>query len=211
MNVKEMVFRGEDETKLYACGKCGVCYSPKIYACAEPEAHERARQSADKCCSPVHCSGCGVEVGKPWTACASCREKNRLRRATPIPAADWTDPVEVDGMHGEWGDGYSSCPAELLVAWQEENWVEVGPVPPSPAYCWPCTPQDLRLDPESLLERAVDGMHEDAADQIVDADELVAFIEAWNAKQTCLSWYPDYSRVVVLDEARFAALIAGGR
>ncbi|WP_375553352.1 hypothetical protein [Roseovarius mucosus] len=210
MNVKEMVFRGEDETKLYACGKCGLCYSTAIYAATSETAHLSARRAAERCCAPVHCSGCGVEVGKSWTACASCREKNKLRRATPIPAADWNDPVEVDGMHGEWGDGYSSCPAELLNTWEEENWVEVGPQPQPPAYCWPCTSRLIRLDAENLLESAVDDMHEDAADQIVDADELVAFIEAWNAKQTCRSWYPDHSRVVVLDEARFAALIAGG-
>ena len=78
-----------------------------------------------------------------------------------------------------------------------------------PAYCWPCKAQKLRIDPEALLERAAEGHHEDAHDQIEAADELCSFIEAWNEKQTCTSWYPDYSRVIVLDEARFKALLDG--
>lgn len=209
MKVRALSFNDDPEGKarLYACGKCGQCYSPKVYACAEPQAHEAAQKAAEKCCAPTHCTGCGVEVEKYWTACSSCREKNALRRATRILARDYHGPVEYDGMSGSWGEGYSGDTDELLQAWEDEYWVEIGPQVSPPAYCWPCTSQPLRLDAESLLGQAVDGMHEDAADEIVDADELVAFIEAWNAKQTCRSWYPDRSRVVVLNQEKFEELL----
>ena len=219
MNVRELVFRGEDATKLYACGACGQCYSPKVYACADAVAHETARKAAEKCCVPPTCSVCGVEVSRPWTMCAKHREQAKLARAKPVPASEWSAPVYSDAVSGDWGDGYSSCWQEMLryhddaQAWAEADHRAAAPVEilfePTlpPAYCWPCEAEALRLNPDSLLENAVDGLHEDAGDEIVDADELVRFIEAWNAKQTCKSWYPDYSRVIVLDEARFKALL----
>ena len=213
MNVKELVFRGEDATKLYACGECGQCYSPKIYACADDVAHETARKAAEKCCVPPTCSVCGVEVSRPWTMCAKHREQAKLARAKPVPASEWSGPVFSDDVSGDWGDGYSSCWQELEqnhydnAVWDDcVDGQGVVTVPP-PAYCWPCEAQALRLDPDSLLENAVGDMNEAAGDEIVDADDLICFIEAWNAKQTCKSWYPDYSRVIVLDEARFKALL----
>lgn len=207
MRVRALSFNDDPESKavLYACGKCGRCYSPRVYACAEPQAHEAAQKAAEKCCAPVHCSGCGVEVGSPWTACSSCREKNRLRRATPVPASEWPDPVEHEGMQGSWGEGYSGDTDELLQAWEEEEL----PVPP-PAYCWPCTSRPLALNADHMLESTVDDMHEEAMDQIVDADEVYAFVGAWNAKQTCKTWYPDYSCAVVLDRERFERMLKDG-
>ena len=204
MNVKELTFRGEDETRLYACGECGKCYSPKIYAAPDDRAHDAARSAAENCCAPTHCKECGVEVEKYRTMCRPCGELVRLRKATPIPEREWTDPVHLDGTPGGWGDGFSRDTDELREAcWDHE--VEV------PAYCWPCTARPLALNAESLLERAVDDMHEDAMDEIVDADGLIAFVAEWNAKQTCKSWYPDMSRVVVLDQERFEALLKGGK
>lgn len=202
MKVRTLSFDDDKDRKpaLYSCGKCGTCYSPKAYACAETQAHKAVQRAAEECCAPRHCSGCGVEVEKYWTACQSCREKNRLRKAEPIPEKNWSDPVEHEGMPGGWGEGYFSDTDDLRQSCDDYD-VKV------PAYCWPCVATPLALNANSLLEQATDEMHEDAADEIVDADELVAFIEAWNAKQTCVTWYPDYSRVVVLDRDRFDALI----
>lgn len=202
MMVRALSFNDDPEGKarLYACGACGQCYSPKVYACAEPLAHETAQKAAAECCTPRHCTGCGVEVEKYWTACLSCREKNALRRAVPIPEAEWSDPVEYDGIPGGWGEGFFGSTPELREACADEE-IEV------PAYCWPCTARPLALDAESLLENAVGDMHEGAEDEIVDADGLIAFVAEWNAKQTCKSWYPDRSRVVVLDQEKFEEML----
>ncbi|MEX1034786.1 MAG: hypothetical protein WDZ54_02435 [Sneathiella sp.] len=215
MDIRELTFRGEDKAALYACGKCGQCFSPKIYAATDERSHEAARAAAEKCCVAPTCSVCGVEVGSPWTMCAKHREQAALRRAAVMPAAEWADPVFSDEVSGDWGEGYSSDVAAMLEHFEDEMACvddrddTYAPDPP-PAYCWPCKPDALRLDPESLLEQAADGHHEDAFDQIEAGDELVAFINAWNAKQTCVSWYPDYKRVVVLDEARFRQLLEDG-
>lgn len=199
MNVKELTFRGDDKTRLYACGECGNCYSPKNVGLPN------ARDMAEKCCRPEHhtCKACGVEVEKYRTMCRPCGELARLRKAKPIPERQWTDPVECEGVPGGWGEGFFRDTDELREACEDHE-VEV------PAWCWPCTARPLALNADSLLEHAVDDMHEDAMDEIVDADGFYAFIEAWNAKQTCKSWCPDMSRVVVLDQERFDALLKGG-
>jgi hypothetical protein len=205
MDVRELIFRGDPEgaTKLYACGKCGKCYSPASVGV------QNAIDMAEKCCAPkaYTCKVCGVEVPSYRTMCERHAEQARLRKAAQIEEKDWTDPVHLDGAPGGWGEGYFADTGELREDWVDANWIETGPQLPPPAYCWPCTASPLRLDPGRLLEQAVDDMHEDAQDQIVDADGLCEFIEAWNAKQTCVTWYPDHSRVVVLDRERFEELL----
>lgn len=194
---KELVIRGDSETQLYACAKCGKYYSPKIYACREPEAHEAAKRAAAECCAPRLCA-CGAPISKTWTACAQCREARNLRKAKIYKSNEYSGPVVAD-CTGEWGEGYSSDVAAMIQHCQEHG-------EPVPAYCYPCHEHRLRLDPVSLLEVATDDMREDAQDQIENADELIEFINAWNAKQTCRSYYPDQSRVIVLDPIRFKQL-----
>ena len=205
MNIRELVFRDDTSgaVRLYACGKCGNCYSPHIVGIPN------AIDMAEKCCLPEHhaCNMCGADVEKYRNLCSDCTDLVRLRKAARIAEEDWTDPVHLDGVSGGWGEGFFGSVDELHDVCADNAWVEFGPQLPPPAYCWPCKPQHLHLDVDRLLEQAVDDMHEDAADEIVDADGLAAFIEAWNAKQTCVSWYPDHSRVVVLDPVRFEEML----
>lgn len=195
MKVRELTFRGEDEAVLYACGECGRVFSPKIYACTDERAHHEARRAAEECCAPRYCA-CGVEIEKPWTACATCRERHSLERAAIV--TDYTGPVQSDQVSGsEWGDGYSSNVAELLEYCDGDK----------PAYCWPCIASPLRLDLDNILERACDDQHEDASDEIVGADALGKAIDAFNAAQTCVTYYLDRTSVIVLDQERFDALL----
>lgn len=200
MDVRELTFKGESATKLYACGKCGKAYSPKIYACRDDKAHAAARRAAEECCKPRFCD-CGAELDSRWTACRPCREIKILAKATIIEAADYSGPVIAE-CAGEWGDGYSSDLAAMIEACHE-----VGD--PVPAYCHPCTYHPLQIDPASILENATEEMHEGAADQIVDADELTDFINAWNEKQTCVTYYEDRSRVIIIDRVAFDDFMSG--
>lgn len=202
MNVRELVFRGEDQTKLFACGECGGVYSPRAYG------DEGARAKAEQCCGPHLCL-CGNEIYDRYrikcTAClfadARAKEIETLRKATVIEPTGHGEAVFCDGAFGDWEDGYSSSVDALIEAYEDEG-------EPLPAYCHPCTPQYLQLDADIILERAVADMHEDAADQIVDANSVYAFCDEWNKKQTSATWYPDNSRIIILDETRFAELLA---
>ena len=200
MDVRELTFKGESEPKLYACGKCGKAYSPKIYASRDDMTHAAARRAADECCKPRFCD-CGAELDSSWTACRTCRERRRLAEATIIEAAEYSGPVSAE-CAGEWGEGYSSDLAAMIEACH-------GTGEPVPAYCHPCTDHPLKIDPISILENATEEMHEEAADQIVDADELITFISAWNKKQTCVTYYEDRSRVIIIDRAAFDEILSG--
>jgi len=201
MDIRELTFKGENEPVLYACGKCGIMHSPKVYACKAEAAHVAARAAAEACCVPSTCSVCGVGVDKYWTMCATHRLQARLRRAVQVDGGSWADPVQSNELEGDWGEGFSSNIDALLEWCDDESTL-------APIFCYPCNPTNLRLDAEQMLEHVTSDMHEEANDEIVDANGLHDFIAAWNAKQTCVSWYPDTTRVIVLDEARFAALLA---
>ena len=200
MDARELTFKGENEPVLYACGKCGIVHSPKVYACKGEAAHVAARAAAEACCVPSTCSVCGVGVDKYWTMCSTHALQARLRRAVRVERDSWHDPVCSADYEGDWGDGYSSDIGALLMWCDDES-------KDAPVFCYPCKPTYLRLDPDTMLQHVTDDMHEEASDQVVDADGLYDFIAAWNAKQTCVSWYPDHARVIVLDEERFAALL----
>ena len=208
MKVRSLSFNDDPDKKaaLYACGVCGKCYSPKSVG------EQNAIDMAEKCCDPkaYTCKVCGIEVPSYRTMCERHAEQARLRKAVQIDEKDWSDPVQLDGAPGGWGEGYFFDTDDLRESWEDYSWVETSPQVPVPAYCWPCTSSPLALNAESLLEQAVDDMHEDAADQIVDADGLYEFIEAWNSRQTCVTWYPDMSRVVVLDRERFEKILKDG-
>ena len=47
--------------------------------------------------------------------------------------------------------------------------------------------------------RMTEDAYEGADDHLVDVKELREFVEKWNAKQSIISYYPDYKRVVVLN------------
>lgn len=195
MKVRELTFKGGDKVLFYACGSCGKLYSPNIYLCREVEQRAAARRAAKECCATRHCA-CGVEIEKYWTACATCRERHMLERATVI--TDYIGPVQSDHVEmSEWGDGYSSN----VDAMREYCYGDL------PAYCWPCKASPLRLDLDSILESACDDQHEGAADQIVGVDDLGKAIDAFNDAQTCITYYPDHTRVIVLDQERFDAII----
>lgn len=190
----------EISVKAFACDTCSKVYSTLIYAVRLDIAEQAARSAADECCAPRLCE-CGASIERQWTACATCRKRNKLRRATVIDAARYTGPVFSDECDGDWGEGYSSDLPAL------HDWCS-GNGRPIPAYVHPCDPTPFRLDACGILESALDDHHDDAADQVVDEGQLARFLDMWNAKQTFTSYYPDNRLVIVLDQAAFDALVA---
>ncbi|KZL02164.1 hypothetical protein PsAD5_00113 [Pseudovibrio sp. Ad5] len=205
MDVRELTFKGSNEVQLYACGKCGRVHSPGIFACRSDLAHAEAQRFAGECCKPKVCV-CGVElpVNAGYTACEKCREKNRVQKAQNIAPDDYNGSVYPDSNSGDWGEGYFS---ELSIVKEHCH----GHDEIEPAYVFTCHEQPLRLDAENILENATSDMHEDAHEEVVDADEVHKFVKQWNSKQTCRSFYPNWTQVIILDKARFDALLNADR
>lgn len=201
MDTRELTFKGDDKTVLYACGKCGRIASPGIYLANEEKRHAAARRAAEECCQPYHCSDCGIETERYYTRCRTCHTRKQLQKATQIEPDHYTGPVCSDANSGGWGDGYSSSIEDLLDICRDE-----GQEPP--AYVFACEARPLAIDIENLFVNLTEDRHESVADAIVDGEELETFLKAWNAKQTAIDYMEDRSTVIVLDRERFEALIA---
>ena len=199
MNVRELTFKGEDEVRLFACGECGRCVSPKLFLAPKDVQMQTARRMAEECCAVKTCTDCGVDMGQTArTICDACHERRILKNATEMYDANVV--VYQYGGEGSWGEGYSENIEELF------SWCH-GYDEPVPAYVHPCEGDPLRLDADNILVNVVDDHHPDAGDQVVDAQEFRDFVEKWNAKQTCVSYAPDYSKVIVLKREAFDEII----
>lgn len=201
MDIKELTFRGDDKTRLYACGKCGKCYSPEIYLCKNEAAHAAAKRAAEICCVLNNCEDCGKQLDREFrTCCESCFDIRRVIKAAKITA----DQAETDCIFTQWpgtgsggyGEGYYQTIDELKEQLDDES-VEM------PPFVHPCEETRFSLDASDIIENACSDLHEDAADQLVDVDVFDAAVKAFVEKQSVRSFYPDYGKVIILDQARF--------
>jgi len=148
------------------------------------------------------------------------------------------DPVWCHWSSGSWGDGYSASLADHLEHWGEEKGPAVVWVPPPddlvlrivagadrygtfvqaepgattpqpPPFVFCTTPVTPQIDLESIHESLADEMHEDFdANDLPMADELAKAVEAFNEAQKPASFFTDYTRVIVIDQARFDEYLA---
>jgi hypothetical protein len=216
------ITRGKDVRVVgYACGECGVVHSKinphwggsrAVFLKAwEERARLAAERAAQECHGKVTCKQCGQPVkdhqssqpcrdclGRKW----SVQAVNSLKRRKTITLKDYTeDWIHADDYGSN--DGYFPEIA-ALEEWCDDEGVSM------PCYVEPCKEVRFELGISHILENELSEFHEDAGSEIVNEDELYAFIEAWNKKQSLRSYYPVYDTVIVLDPARFAILLMTG-
>ncbi|MGM4906296.1 hypothetical protein AB8B21_05535 [Tardiphaga sp. 866_E4_N2_1] len=171
---------------LFACGKCGHLYSPRIYACKEEIALQTARDAATDCYNcKTHssCQHCGAQCEKLWTACEACRRAKRLASAKQVPHGEIEECFGFDG-----GEFYRS---PVDAADDGEDWV------------YASTFRTFSIDGERLDESILDDHHEDASiDDLVGHAELWAAIEKFNAAQTSGSFDQDQFRIANVAKLR---------
>lgn len=178
--------------------------SRKAYCCWECDKAYFDKEFAQRCCEVKTCARCGAKTEKhyAYTACEPCREILLVHRAEVVATEAADDGVVWSDTHqGDWEDGYASEVDALLERCRDEG------VEP-PCYVHPCKATHFQFDPSDIYDRVHDNHHEDAVDQIVDSAGLFLFFKEWNAKQTLRSYYMDRSKIIVLDQARFDALLA---
>ena len=125
-------------------------------------------------------------------------EFSRLVKAEVVSpnAMIYSDDVSgsQDGYFHDIGDLIDQCECDEL---------------PIPAYCFATSEQAFDFDIFDAIENYLnDQHHEEAHDQINGWSELETFWKAWASKQTLRSYFVDYSKVVVIDQGRFAAAVA---
>ncbi len=206
MRVRELVFRDDPngKAKLYACGECGTCYSPKTFC--GPGATEQAQRFAEQCCTERVCAtdGCDNTLGNKHPAggqmycgpCAGRRQDDRkrarfLKVPTKVHARDYRCPV--DGYETSvYCDGYDD-PVDVDDARGEEEWgfaLKPAPLP--------------QLDADDIVRSLCEDLWEDAYDVFRGhVPDLQERLDAWmqeRAEQWRGSWTTDTSVAVVLVE-----------
>lgn len=175
-----LVALGDPEQKplLYACPTCGLAHSPLIYLARKEVQHEAARKAAADCynCKTHDICECGAETPKGWSACESCRFDKKLAAAQEVPD-DGGPYCAFDG------DDYFTDMEEAQDAGLE--WVS------------PCHVTYPKIDADSVLERLLGEMHEDAStDDLDGVVEFEAAVKAFNEAQKMQSWFGDNKRKI---------------
>ena len=116
-------------------------------------------------------------------------DRETFDKATKIDAKDYTGWVSCSLC---W-NGYFKSVDEVIVYCAENDL-------PRPKFVWACTSTPLKLDASDIIDAALEDHHEDARDNISDADEqrLQAFLDEWTAAQGIVSWSEDNTRAVML-------------
>lgn len=188
----------------YRCDTCRTFYATEL--------------AAEACCNP-NCIVCGRKLlvsDMPRTlhgnTCASCMEANtrrhlidRLRNAERVTAPS-TSFVYVPGVNDYLDlSEYEDSPFQLAEIVEEFCLDRANPVP-VPAWVWDCDEVHWQgLDIEQYIENELEEWFDDASSQLTGMDALVAAVNAFNAQQN-LTQYVYTRRVIILDEAAFAAL-----
>lgn len=63
------------------------------------------------------------------------------------------------------------------------------------------------INVDNALDNEMDNFYEGADEQIVDYDELVNFVEQWNAKQHLIEYLCNLGRIIILDRERFDSFL----
>ena len=172
-----------EETKVFVCTaerdypkgrKCNKIYYEK--------------EAAEDCCKPYHCQDCGVETRRYWLRCDPCSEKRKYEKAEKL--TKWDGPVYRDGYGHR--DGFFYDVGDLLEDCEAEG---VNP----PEWVFICKEKKHEIDPDQVIESMFDDAYEEAYEDLVDVEELREFIKDWNDKQNIVTYYPDYSRVLLLE------------
>lgn len=179
------------EPVVFACGTCGQMYGFQD--------KEMAKNTAIECCAPRTCDACKMEFPrepqhKYRIVCEKCWDKARwqkdmekLNKAKQVPEKEYTGWVY-------WGDDYYQDTDEL----RDHS---VNNEIPLPVRVWGCKPVAFALDVQDMIERAVEGQHDEFELDSKAVAELQAVVDAWAAKQDQSSVEVDESVVVVLDQS----------
>lgn len=182
MDVKELVFRGEDVVKAYVCGKCRKYYGTLL-------------EAAKTCCTPNVCNVCEVEVEKPWLICPKCKEEKRFNAATKVPYSEYTGDMLYDESLDKWFHGMDEVltdfyydktePPEYVFGTKQRVWNGL----------------DIRhILGNELEDYQTEDNPDYGYDRLNDLEELVSFVKEWNKKQNVFIYDVDYKTIVLLPE-----------
>jgi hypothetical protein len=187
MDSKQLYLADGSSVPIWYCGKCGTVFGEKSsLRRLTPE------QSAEQCCKPAKCERCECEIPKGGTRlCDTCRPIQKAEEyQAKYEAATKLKPLEYDGyVWDHRNDTYYQNVEQLLS--------DVDEVPDWVFACSESEPR--RVDTDDITELMFEESFDDAADYAEGTEELGRALDVfWEKNRKIVSYYPDYSRVVIL-------------
>ena len=182
MNAKPLFTEDKTDIVAYFCSKCRIV-----------KAEEK---DAEACCEIKLCA-CGDEVKKYYSVCEACNKNNQLikLKESVASATRITKPTSeyVHSDHTNHNEGFF-CLDEIEDVFDDSE---------MPFYVYDCTKQNWKgLGAQDLISTALeDDWYEGAEDNVVDAEDLIKFVDNWNKKQTLHQFIPN-KKIIVLDEEK---------
>ena len=193
----ELVVRGEEAAVAFACPTCGAVFSARVSG-----AKDLAKGHCGRACR------CGHLLPTATVLCKVCIEKERVEReallfekALKISIDDYPDqPVYWEGHTGSMGFGFFENIDELCDVFDEEREEPPNRALQFPKYVWACVPKPLEISAEALVQSAVEGNNGSEVVGPEAVEWLQTLLDGWMKEQGARSWFPDFSRAVLLEE-----------
>lgn len=188
MNATELFLKDGRGANCFFCGTCRIV--------------KRTQDEAEECCKPRACSQCGTKLKERQYSCDICFQVNQIKKEKErFEASTKLTPEQYDGwvyMEGTGREGYSESLTELIDELENDG-------QEFPEYVWACTEKSFVhvsiSDIADEIENCGDSYEDFDFDDLKGIQELKAALEAFTAENTeSVSFYPDYSRAVILDK-----------
>ena len=213
MNAFQLFNENGKPTGLWCCGQCRLVTLNPLWGSGK-SAEKNTREGAEACCRPQVCQTCGAEKKTQnydpdcdrcrrdrWARAGAERDAKRLQSAEDVTDS-YTGPVYLDGLPGDWGDGFHSDVGSLVDALAEElhdrDPDEVPAAWSNEVWAFACNPKQQELDLEDAIQRLCEDGYEDMDEAIDVPKSLQEAVDEFNRiNQTALTiWNVDYSRKV---------------
>lgn len=154
----------------FACGECGILTFNE--------------ETARLCCKRTYCE-CGNPIEKYLIRCYDCNYSKKLEKAQEVEYTGGAVCVFDDDRFFE--------SIEYLIDYCIDD-EERG----RPEYVSPCNVEVWNgIDIENVINNELeDEYHEDAIDSLIDLNDLIKYVDAWNKKQNITTWKPDFSKKI---------------
>jgi len=172
-----------------------------VYQCEKCHSHWALESKAEECCTEIPeviktCRVCDCKIDGYKTICSVCLNQERFANAKKVKYSDY----KAECLWDETQDAYFRDKEELEDKYYEDvDDAELHLDPELPTWCFGCTEIPFRVNIESAIESAEEDMYEDFNDIECEQD-LINYVEAWNKKQTGMTYETDYKTVVLLNE-----------
>lgn len=211
MEAFELYNKKGEPCGVWCCGKCRkLVLNPHWH---EPHQHKSTREAAEKCCQPQLC-----ECGKPSAVqygeseCSDCRharwsrERAERLEKTLAAAEDVTStydgPLYVEGMTGDWGEGYfSNREAVFDYLTDDELDEESGG---DELWAFACTSEVRGIDVDRALEQVCEDGYDDMGSDIVVPQYLKDAVDQFNKENASrlTVWNWDSRRKILIRSAK---------